>query len=192
MDKKQLRSSIFRHLDGIVTAPIISALAEKNILEYILTQKEFNLSEISQKFSANEGYLNVALRVLASQNYLNYQVDNVRDSIQISINENSVKVFSFQNIYQDLNEFLSDEDLIKSREISEQLCRKRNISLDEYKSSLMEKADENSLEFQLKKHIEGIIIGPIIVKLGMSRMFHKYLIEASFSAGEFHKKPDCF
>ncbi|HLV24322.1 MAG TPA: hypothetical protein VKY36_06040, partial [Moheibacter sp.] len=119
MDKKQSRSSIFRHLDGIVTAPVVAALAQKNILDYILTQKEFNLSEISREFSANEGYLNVALRVLASQNYLNYRIDNERDLIQISINENSEKAFSFQNIYQDLNEFLSDEDLIKSREISE-------------------------------------------------------------------------
>src|SRR5690606_11270846 len=186
MDKKQLRSSIFRHLDGIVTAPVVAALAQKNILDYILTQKEFNLSEISQKFSANEGYLNVALRVLASQNYLNYQVDNERDSIQISINENSEKAFSLQHIYQDLNEFLSDEDLIKSREISEELCRKWIQLFDQYKSFLLEKSDENSLEFQLKKHIEGVLIGPIIVKLGMSGMFHKYFMEASFSAGEFH------
>src|SRR5690606_33813893 len=115
---------------------------------------------ISQEFSANEGYLNVALRVLSSQNYLNYQIDNERDLIQISVNENSEKAFSFQNIYKDLNEFLSNEDLIKSREISEELCRKWIQLFDQYKSFLLEKSDDNSLEFQLKKHIEGVLIGP--------------------------------
>lgn len=192
MNKKKLRSSIFRHLDGIVLAPVLTVLSEAKILDFILEKKEIELSEITRKFDVNEGYLNVALRVLASQNYLNYQIDNERNLIQISINENSEKAFSFQNIYKDLNEFLSDEDLIKSREISEELCRKWIQLFDQYKSFLLEKSDENSLEFQLKKHIEGVLIGPIIVKLGMSGMFHKYFMEASFSAGEFHKNPDCF
>lgn len=192
MDKKLLRSSIFRHLDGIVTAPVMAVLSKKNILQFILDKKKINLSKIAQEFSANEGYLNVALRILASQNYLNYNIDNERDLIQISTNENSEKAFSFQNIYKDLNEFLSDEDLIKSREITEELCRKWIQLFDQYKSLLIEDSEENSFEFQVKKHIEGVLIGPIIVKLGMSGMFHKYFMEASFSAGEFHRNPEYF
>lgn len=192
MDKKLLRSSIFRHLDGIATAPVMAALSQKNILQFLSDKKELNLSEISKEFSANEGYLNVALRILASQSYLNYQIDNAQDLIQISTNENSEKAFSFQNIYKDLYEFISDEDLIKSREISEELCRKWIQLFDKYKSFLVEKEDENSLEFQLQKHIEGVLVGPIIVKLGMSGMFHKYFMEASFNAAEFHKNPGYF
>src|SRR5690606_11425100 len=144
--KKKLRSSIFRQLDGIVLAPVLTVLSEAKILDFILEKKEIELSEITRKFDVNEGYLNVALRVLASQNYLNYQIDNERNLMQISINENSEKAFSFQNIYKDLNEFLSDEDLIKSREISEELCRKWIQLFDQYKSFLLEKSDENSLE----------------------------------------------
>ena len=41
-------------------------------------------------------------------------------------------------------------------------------------------------------HIEGIIVGPTIVHLGMNGMFHKYFMEASFKPEEYHKDPDIF
>lgn len=192
MDKKYLRSSIFRHLDGIVTAPVVKVLSEAKILDYILAKKEIPLSEIAREFSANEGYLNVALRILSSQSYLEYHIDSKRDMILISINPNTEQAFLYRDIYKDLAEFLADADLIKSREISENLCRKWIGLFDKYKSFLFEEFDESSLQFQLKKHIEGVLTGPVIVKLGMSGMFHKYFMEASFSAGEFHRNPESF
>ncbi len=192
MDKKHLRSTIFRHLDGIVTTPVIAVLSEKNILNYILEHKELKLSEIAQQFSANEGYLNVALRILASQNFLDYLIDNSKDLIQISTNQNTESAFSLQNIYKDLSIFLFDNELIKSKEITEDLCKKWIHLFDKYKSILFDENEEDSLQHQLKKHIEGVLIGPIIVKLGMSGMFHKYFMEASFSAGEFHRNPQYF
>jgi hypothetical protein len=42
------------------------------------------------------------------------------------------------------------------------------------------------------KHIEGILVGPTIVHLGMSGMFHKNFMEAFFRAEEFHKDPESF
>lgn len=98
MDKRKLRESIFRHLDGIVTAPVISALSKKNVLDFILTNDNLELSEINKKFEVNEGYLNVALRVLASQGFLNYQLDNQSDIIKISKNSKTEQAFSYQNI----------------------------------------------------------------------------------------------
>ncbi len=41
-------------------------------------------------------------------------------------------------------------------------------------------------------HIEGIAIGPTIVSLGMGGMFHKYFMEASFKAEEFHEDAESF
>lgn len=46
--------------------------------------------------------------------------------------------------------------------------------------------------FQMMKHTEGYLMAPMIVKLGMSGMFHKYFMESSFSAEEFHKHPKVF
>ncbi|PZU85594.1 MAG: hypothetical protein DI529_09735, partial [Chryseobacterium sp.] len=124
MDKRKLRESIFRHLDGIVTAPVISALSKKNVLDFILANDSLELSEINKKFEANEGYLNVALRVLASQGFVNYDLNNESNIVKISKNDKTEEAFSHQNIYVNLAEFLADFDVINSKELTENLCKK--------------------------------------------------------------------
>ena len=57
-EKKILRSSIFRHLDGIAIAPTAFALSKRGVLQYLLENKSVSLNQISQVFKANEGYLN--------------------------------------------------------------------------------------------------------------------------------------
>ncbi|MBA5630017.1 class I SAM-dependent methyltransferase [Moheibacter lacus] len=192
MDKKLLRSFIFRHLDGVVTAPVFLQLAEKGILEFLLEKQKVDIAEIASKFNANEGYLNVALRVLASQGYLDYKLDNDKNTIQIATNEKSNEAFSNAETYEDLAKFLSDDELIYSKTISDELGKKWINLFEKYRAYLLEELDQNSLKYQIQKHLEGALISPIIVKLGMSGMFHKYFMEASFSADEFHKNPMCF
>ena len=65
--KSELRGILFRHLDGIVTIPSAYSLYKNGVLDYIMQQQKVSLHELTIKFNANEGYLNVALRVLASQ-----------------------------------------------------------------------------------------------------------------------------
>ncbi len=192
MDKKKLREAIFRHLDGIVTAPVISALAKKDVLNYINENQTLELTEINEKFGSNEGYLNVALRVLASQGFLNYHLDNETDMVKISVNSKTKEAFSYQNIYCELAGFLAHSSVINSKELTEELCKTWISVFEKYKSFLTEDAAENSVKYQIQKHIEGSLVGPIIIKLGMSGMFHKYFMEASFSAEEFHKNPHYF
>lgn len=192
MDKKKLRESIFRHLDGIVTAPVMAVLAKKKILNFILDNQNSKLSKINENFGANEGYLNVALRILASQGFLNYKIDNQNNIVKISINSTTEEAFSYQEIYSDLAEFLADQELVNSKELTENLCKKWIALADKYKPFLNENMDENSVKYQIQKHIEGTLVGPIIIKLGMNGMFHKYFMEASFSTEEFHKNPEYF
>src|SRR5690606_22425946 len=95
MDKKLLRSYIFRHLDGVVVPQVIHQLSQKGILEFVLQNGSLELEKIAEEFNANEGYLNVALRILASQGYLNYELNNSENTVKISTHENSEKAFSF-------------------------------------------------------------------------------------------------
>ncbi len=48
------------------------------------------------------------------------------------------------------------------------------------------------IQQQILKHVEGIIVGPTSVYLGMSGMFHKYFMQASFKPEEFHEDADSF
>ena len=50
MNKEILRSSIFRHLDGIVTAPVAVSLNKKGIIDHILEKETINLSDLTEQF----------------------------------------------------------------------------------------------------------------------------------------------
>ncbi|WP_322971780.1 class I SAM-dependent methyltransferase [Faecalibacter sp. LW9] len=196
MDKKFLRALIFRHLDGIVTAPVLATLAHKGVLHYIVENKKVTLSQLSNQFQTNEGYLNVALRVLASQNMLSYELDSVNDVVTIEVNKYSERAFTNYDIYEDLYQFLKLDEVINRKDFSDEFCRHWIQLFDKYENYLLTSNDsefvEKPLHFQICKHIEGVLIGPLIVRLGMSGLFHKYFMEASFSADEFHKNPQHF
>ena len=196
MDKKYLRSLIFRHLDGLVTAPVLNTLASKGILHYIVEHKTMMLDDLTKEFQTNEGYLNVALRVLASQNMLEYSVDNEKNQVKIQTNKYSDRAFTNIDIYKDLATFLAEDEVLKQIDFSDEFCKKWIKLFDKYKTYLMTSEDEEfaekPLHYQITKHIEGALVGPIIVRMGMSGLFHKYFMEASFSADEFHKNPQTF
>ena len=196
MDKKYLRSLIFRHLDGLVTAPVLSALASKGVLHYIVEHKSMMIEELTKEFQSNEGYLNVALRVLASQNMLEYSVNNESNTVEIQTNKYSDRAFTNIDIYQDLATFLAEDEVLKQHDFSDEFCKKWVKLFDKYKTYLMTAEDEEFLEkplhYQITKHIEGVLVGPIIVRMGMSGLFHKYFMEASFNPDEFHKNPQAF
>ena len=193
-EKSELRSTIFRHLDGIATATTAYALHKKGVLEYILAQKKVTLDELVEKFNANDGYLNVALRVLCSQGWLEQILDNETDHIFYETNSKSNDAFKLVSIY---------EDAVKLLKYSDRFAEEKMISTDAFialervfkmfeTNYGLDISDSSSIEFQVLKHLEGVIAGPIIVLLGVNGLFHKYFMEASFTAEEYHKNPESF
>ena len=195
-EKSNYRSELFRHLDGIAVAPVAYALKEKGVLDYILKEGSLNLSTISETFSTNEGYLNVGLRMLASQGWLTYSVDNATDSITISKNEKSAIAFNLADRYKDVVDFMKVSEEFHPRHFEMEQFALLNKILNKYKNNdyaATSKDDSiNEIESQIGRHIEGVLVGPITVFLGMDGMFHKYFMEASFSADEFHEDPISF
>jgi SAM-dependent methyltransferase len=193
LEKSQYRSELFRHLDGIGIAPVAFALKEKGILEFILKKQRVALPKICTTFNANEGYLNVGLRLLASQGWLEHSVDNTEDRITISINNKSELVFRLIDRYKDVSALLKVSEEFHPRHFEKGQFIAINKIFNKYKNgdfdAVSEDKKEHEIEAQIKAHIEGALIGPITVFLGMDGMFHKYFMEASFSADEFHEDP---
>jgi hypothetical protein len=106
IDKGSLRSTIFRHLDGLVTAPVAYSLHKRGVLSFLLDKKEATLDELTSHFKANEGYLNVGLRVLCSQGFLHYHINNATDEIKFTITEKSEIAFSLFHLYEDVVDLL--------------------------------------------------------------------------------------
>ncbi|MBW7676925.1 class I SAM-dependent methyltransferase [Chryseobacterium chendengshani] len=196
MDKETLRSEIFRHLDGVVTATVVASLMKKEIIAYIIERTQITLEQLSEQFNANDGYLNVAIRTLASQGFLEYDLDRDKDEIIISANTNTPILQKYSLLYLKVIPFLTHSTDIKNQitEISfvEEFSRLSDFVKNHFGIDLSENAEEKMIQEQILKHIEGCIIGPVIVYLGMTGMFHKYFMETSFQAAEFHKNSENF
>ncbi|MDO8367929.1 MAG: class I SAM-dependent methyltransferase [Saprospiraceae bacterium] len=195
-DKAALRATIFRHLDGIATAPTAYALLEKGVLEQLLKSGEADVTELATNFRANEGYLNVALRVLCAQGWLECIVDNANNRVRYRTNANSATAFDLCRLYKDVVELLRFSGRFHKRKferapfaVLEKIFRKYQ---DHFGIELSDKPEIRSIQDQVLKHIEGIAIGPTIVALGMGGMFHKYFMEASFKPEEFHEDVESF
>lgn len=193
-EKRKLRSDLFRHLDGIAVAPVAYNLYEKGVLKELLEKKEVDLDYLVSKFKANEGYLNVALRILCSQGWLIQNLDNASDTISYTINDKSEKAFELAAIYKDVNNLLRYSKYYHKRKFQKEPFLVLSRIMNDYKShyNLPNANDKNSLEYQVLKHIEGIIVGPTTVSLGMGGMFHKYFMMSSFRAEEFHSDAESF
>jgi len=195
-DKSNLRSTIFRHLDGLATAPAAIALQNKGVLKYLLDNKSATLSELTQKFHANEGYLNVGLRILASQGFLDYQIGNSSDTVSVSPNNRSEAAFLHFYLYEDVVELLQFSSKFHPRIFEEEPFLKLDALFEKYKKNYgIAFSDDvliNEIQHQILKHVEGYLVGPTLVRLGMNGMFHKYFMEISFRPEEFHKSPELF
>ncbi len=196
MTTHELRESIFRHLDGIVMVPIAAILQEKGITDYLLKVSMTTIVTLSNQFKVNDGYLNVAMRALASQGFLDYEVDNVKNEITIAVNDKTAIAFSQFHNYEEVAKTLFLTDVFTANVINSHSISILSSLFEKYKESLRLKPDlettEGQIQYQITKHIEGILVAPLIVNLGMTGMFHKYFMETSFSADEFHKEPEAF
>ncbi len=196
IDNSALRSTIFKHLDGLVTAPVAFSLKKRGVLSHILDKKEISLTELTAEFKANEGYLNVALRVLCSQGFLEYEMNNQTDEIRLSLTDKSEIAFPLFDLYKDVVDLLDHSLPLRSHLFEDHSFERLIVIFEKVKNnygiSFSQNPKELEVQRQILKHIEGALIGPIIVCLGMSGMFHKYFMELSFRPEEFHSKPESF
>ncbi len=193
-EKKLLRADLFRHLDGIVTGPTAYALYQKGILDFLLKEKQSDLQTLATSFKANKGYLNVALRVLAGQAWIDYKVEN--DQVKISVNSNSAAAFELIPLYKEVVELMKLSGKYHRRKFELEPFLFLEKIFKNFKSnygiSFSEDEKILNIQKQVLKHIEGVLVGPTVVSLGMNGMFHKYFMEASFMPEEFHGDGESF
>ncbi|NMH89938.1 class I SAM-dependent methyltransferase [Flavivirga algicola] len=193
LDKEQFRSTIFRHLDGIATATTAYSLHKKGVLQYLLSHKKSSIENLSKTFNANEGYLNVGLRVLSSQGWLNMHINTSNNTVHYETNPKSERAFKLTPIYTDAVSLLNYSVKFPEEGIGPDAFNVLEKIFIKYKQNFgLSTAKTNAIEHQVLKHIEGVIAAPIIVLLGLNGFFHKYFMEASFRAEEYHKNPESF
>ncbi len=192
-DKDRFRGAIFSHLDGLVTAPTALALHNAGITGYLINNEKTRLSTLSQEFNANDGYLNVGLRILCSQGWLEQEILHKEKDVEFRLNEKGRKAFPLFPVYEEAVAWLRQSVLFPKNKISNEAFVILERCFSNYRDSFGITNHPNEEEdIQILKHIEGAIVGPLVVYLGMNGFFHKYFMEASFRAQEYHRDPESF
>ena len=104
-EKQAFRKEIFCHLDGIAVAPIAYSLFKNKVTDYLINNNHsISVSTIASDLKANEGYLNVALRVISAQGWLDYHIED--NCVTIKTNSLSITAFNHFKLYKDAVELL--------------------------------------------------------------------------------------
>ena len=196
INKGKLRGKLFRHLDGLVTAPVLIALYDADVISYITGKKQVNLQNLVKEFSANEGYMNVALRVLCSQGLLIQKQTSNGGDIQFSLTAKGAILFANVEVYKGAVALMKMSGNFHPRKFEIEPFQALNVLFNQFKNKFELNLIASKLECKVQEeilvHIEGCLVGPTLVHLGMSGMFHKYFMETSFRPDEFHEDPESF
>lgn len=191
-DKSVLRSTIFRHLDGIATAPTAFALHQAGVLEFLQKESKADLSQLVKKFKANEGYLNVALHTLCSQGWLSQNISEDGAKITSSVTPAGEIAFAHMDAYREAVEFIPHtvrmNDYLMNGFEPKAFAKLKMLLQHFEKNCGLELSDDGEtqkIQAQILKHIEGLIAGPFVVALGMNGLFSEYFSVAPFEVEEF-------
>jgi len=172
--KKDLRGILFQHLDGITLCSTIATFYNKGVTEFILENKTFTIKEILTNYECNAGYINVSLRLLASQGWLKREIIQDGEDVEFQLTSKGNIGLSHAAHYEAFNKFIPylinmDQILFDPNtkdiqdEFNELLAALHSLNSKGYASG--------TIEWDVSKHLEGILVGPILVVLGMSDFF---------------------
>jgi SAM-dependent methyltransferase len=169
--KSYFLNRLFKHLDGIAISPILMTLEKEGLLSHILKNDTNSLRELANQHNANIGYLNVALRMLASQGHLNQKIDNKGVDIQFKSKLSLQRILGWHEHYNivsalydtniDYSILFKNSDVLESALFS---------TLENY-IKYREEIPYSHAEPTMVTHIEGAVLGPIIVSLARANCF---------------------
>ena len=161
-NNQNFRSDLFIHLDGIALTAPLACLFETNykkitelISEHNIT---INIDELLD-YNINADYLNVTLRLFESQGWLQRKWLD-KNTINLTLNKYGKGFFEEIDTYKKFFSFYKDLTELSFS----------NLSVHEKLDNIFKLFD--NLKTQNKiiiKHIEGLIIGPVLVSLFLNK-----------------------
>ena len=167
LERDAIRKKIFLHLDGWVLIPTICVLKKLKIIDLLLTKDTWSLEELNKKVKTNEGYLNVALRILASQGFLNRTVNNSTDTIKLELLPEGRAAFLLIDDYQIFYD-LQKNFHVRPRNIVSGLNNMSELKEAWEHLKIFNSQNNNSITKRMYVHMEGVLLGPTMVALGLN------------------------
>ena len=167
--RKKMRSSIFKHLDGIALCPTFLSIYKKGIFNEFSKEK-ISLSYLVEKFKCNEGYLNVALRLFCCQGWLKQEINEADIYFRTQKDINFDEIYNKYKIVEKIfSETINYQTIVSD---SENISNK--ILFDTITEYLQHNIEDKSLN--IEKHVEGVIIAPILVHFSRQNFLNQKTI----------------
>ncbi|WP_298424300.1 class I SAM-dependent methyltransferase [uncultured Kordia sp.] len=165
--KRAFRSLLFKHQDGIAITSIIATLEHHGVFNFLTNNTITSVASILKEFPQfHAGYVNVALRSLASQGILIYKV--TPEEIQIHTNAKFTAFTAHVSHYLHFNSlFASYYEMLKKPFAFPIATIEKLTAFASYLSS-EKKNLHNDIYFQeeIAMHLEGVLLAPLLVYLG--------------------------
>lgn len=152
--KAAVRATIFAHLRGIVLAPVVRALSDRGVFEG---------GRVSENTRANRGYFNIAMRLLASEGWLdggNTLTPAGAEAIRVAPPFYR-EVVSFIPMAIFLEDFLFGRSQGGFLPMLQVLVERAKGGWDA------------ALSDEVRRHLDGMLIGPAMVALARKGIFER-------------------
>ena len=176
-EKSSVRSLIFRHLAGLVIAPVAKALADRGVFAFLGDAPDgVSIDEIADRTGGNRGYLRVALRLLVSCGWISH--DQGAAGTRYSLTpEGNIAVW-LAPLYGEVVSFIP-----KALFLDDFLFGKSDKAVISHLQDLVRRARERwgiyteggttaaKVHRQIVSYLDGMLVGPAMVALAREGVF---------------------
>jgi hypothetical protein len=172
-EKANVRAAVFHHLTGIVLAPVVKALWDRNVFALFDHPSSWvSLEEITARTHGNRGYLRVAMRLLASAGWVNQKAREEGIESSYALTEEGriaarVAPYPYGEAVSFISKALFLEDFLFSDSDAPVLPTLRDLvsrSRERWGIHAQHPTSTRVLD-QIRKHADGMLIGPAMVAL---------------------------
>ena len=168
-EKQTFRALLFKHQDGLAITNTIAKLDKKGIFDYCKDKVRITIYDLKERFPEfHLGYLNVALRSLASQGLFEYEVRN--DSVFMQITQKFNELYKYKGLYINFSEAYSPQlSLLKSKFHSDFSIDSKILQLSNQLQEIQQKnTNDPYYQDEVLIHLEGVLLLPVLVYLNFN------------------------
>lgn len=166
--QRYYRSILFKHQDGIVIAGIINRLLSKGVVSFLEREERVTLDSLSSQFPFfHKGYLNVAMRSLASQGIISYYIE--LSTIEIAVTNKFKSFLKYTHLYADYSELYHSQLEVLKDPISNSIeVTETVLHLAQQFSKLKLRYTDDYFLQEVQWHLEAVMLLPYLVKVGFN------------------------
>jgi hypothetical protein len=181
-ERAAVRSTVFGHMAGIVLAPTVKALWDRGVLQQLRDSRGWlRLREIVEHNSANAGYLRVALRLLSSCGWLEQRIEDDGSSVSYRLTgEGELAVRLAPPLYGEVVPFIPQAMFLEDYLSGDTeggapplLCALVERARHGWGIGPSEDPREASLGRLLRRHLDGMLVGPAMVALARNGVLRR-------------------